>query len=135
MAVQPDKSRSKEEVESNSSGHLTATLPAWNYYSQDFFEAEKQKIFLSSWQLVGHISDLPEPGCYTTFQLYEERAFVIRANDGEIRAFHNVCRHRAHILLDDGQGKCPGKVVCPYHGWTYNLDGERTAMGHPKSFP
>ena len=104
MAVQPDKSRSKEEVESNSSGHLTATLPAWNYYSQDFFEAEKQKIFLSSWQLVGHTSDLPEPGCYTTFQLYEERAFVIRANDGEIRAFHNVCRHRAHILLDDGQG-------------------------------
>ena len=135
MAVQSDKLRSKEEVEPNPLGHLTATLPAWIYHNQDFFEAEKQNIFLSSWQLVGHTSDLPEPGCYITFQLYEERAFVVRTNAGEIKAFHNVCRHRAHILLEDGQGKCPGKVVCPYHGWTYNLDGARTAMGHPKSFP
>tara|TARA_B100000929_G_scaffold203441_1_gene161784 strand:- start:158 stop:1390 length:1233 start_codon:yes stop_codon:yes gene_type:complete len=134
VAVQPDKPRDQGEIEPDSVGHLTATLPAWVYYSQDFFEAEKQKIFLSSWQLVGHTSDLPEPGCYITFQLYEERAVVVRTQDDEIKAFHNVCRHRAHILLNDDRGTCPGKFVCPYHGWTYDLEGNRTAIGHPTSF-
>ena len=134
MAVRPDKLSGTREAEPSPLDHLTATLPAWVYYSQDFFDAEKQNIFLSSWQLVGHISDLPQPGCYITFQLYEERAFVVRTQNDEIKAFHNVCRHRAHILLDDDRGNCPGKVVCPYHGWTYDLDGDRTAMGHPQSF-
>ncbi len=113
---------------------LTPTLPSWIYSNDDFFELEKEKIFLPSWQLVCHTSDLDSPGRYVTFEFFNEKAFVIRTDTGEIKAFHNVCRHRAHILLGDIEGECDGRIVCPYHGWTYDLTGKRIAMGHPTTF-
>jgi len=128
-------SKNTETLHSAEPGdNLTHTLPGWIYGSAEFFELEKDKVFMGSWQLVCHTSDLLTAGKYVTFQFFNEHAFVIRTADGQIKAFHNVCRHRAHILLGNEQGECPGKVVCPYHGWTYNLDGERSAMGFPASF-
>ncbi|MEO2175321.1 MAG: SRPBCC family protein, partial [bacterium] len=114
--------------------NLTYTLPAWIYSSENFFKLEKERIFMSSWQIVCHTSDIKRAGRYVTFQLFSERAFVVRTQSGSIKAFHNVCRHRAHMIVAGEQGVCPGKLVCPYHGWTYNLDGERIAVAFPSSF-
>ena len=114
---------------------LDYTLPAWIYHSESFFDLEQEKIFLSAWQLVCHESDLVKPGSYMTYGLLNRRAFVVRTRSGEIKAFHNVCRHRAHLLLDGDLGCTPnGRIVCPYHGWTYDLTGERLAMGFPETF-
>ena len=69
-------------------------LPAWTYNNAELTELEMQQIFLRNWMFVAHVSDLPRPGDYQCFEMANERAVVVRDNDGEIRAFHNVCRHR-----------------------------------------
>ncbi|HPE33057.1 MAG TPA: Rieske 2Fe-2S domain-containing protein, partial [Parvularculaceae bacterium] len=75
------------------------SLPAWTYNDPDFMAIEKEKIFLPSWQVAGHISDIPNVGDYVTFTMFGELAVVVRGKDGKIRAFHNVCRHRAARLV------------------------------------
>jgi phenylpropionate dioxygenase-like ring-hydroxylating dioxygenase large terminal subunit len=100
------------------------SLPAWIYDNAEFFALEKEHIFTASWQIVCHASDLPQPGDYQTLDLLGERLFVIRHTDGGIRGFHNVCRHRAARLLDGSSGRCPGRIVCPYHAWAYETSGE-----------
>ena len=102
---------------------MRQTLPAWTYHSPAFFEAERRAIFQTTWQLACHVSDLPEAGCFVRFRLLGQEAVVVRGEDGEIRAFHNVCRHRASRLVIAGQGNCGHTLRCPYHGWTYDLRG------------
>jgi len=104
------------------------SLPAWLYYDQDFFDLEREKIFLPAWHLVGHVSDLQKPGDYLTFKLYNEIAFVVRGKDGQLRGFHNVCRHRAARMVDGDYGNCGRTLTCPYHAWTYQLDGRLTGV-------
>ena len=113
---------------------LTQTLPAWTYGNPEFFQLEREKLFRRAWHVVGHASDLPNPGDYVTFELQGERAFVVRGKDGLLRAFHNVCRHRAHAVVSGEQGACAGVIRCPYHGWLYNLDGRLRAVPAEKSF-
>ena len=98
-------------------------LPAWTYGSQALFDLEKEAVFLRHWQVVGHVSDLPGTGSWLTFDLLGERAVVMRGQDGVVRAFHNLCRHRGARVVDGTQGQCRGSLVCPFHGWVYNLDG------------
>ena len=105
------------------------SLPAWLYYDEDFFALEREKVFLPAWHLVGHESDLQNVGDYLTFKMYSEIAFVVRGKDGVIRGFHNVCRHRAARMVDGDHGNCGRSLVCPYHAWTYQLDG--TLSGVP----
>jgi len=100
------------------------SLPAWIYENAEFLELERQHIFAGSWQIVCHLCDIPDPGDYQTLDLLGERVFVIRQMDGSIRAFHNVCRHRAARLLDGASGSCPGRIVCPYHAWAYETSGK-----------
>ncbi len=99
------------------------TLPADYYLSAQIFELEKERIFYRSWQYVGHQSMLPAAGDYITLKICDENIFVIRSSDGELRAFYNVCRHRAHELLE-GSGSVRNLVVCPYHAWSYSDSGE-----------
>lgn len=99
------------------------SLPAWLYSDPDFMALERARIFLPSWQLVCHESDIPAVGDYTTFSMLGEIAVVVRGKDTAIRAFHNVCRHRAARLVDGDQGNCGRTLVCPYHAWSYHLDG------------
>jgi nitrite reductase/ring-hydroxylating ferredoxin subunit len=100
------------------------SLPAWTYRDEHFLALEREKIFRPAWQLVCHVSDIPRPGDYQTFALLGERAVVVRGRDGAIRAFHNICRHRAARLLDGERGHCGGRITCPYHAWSYGLDGK-----------
>ncbi len=99
------------------------SLPAWIYTDPAFFERERQTVFRTAWQVVCHVNDLPVPGDYQTLDFLGERVLVLRGNDGEVRAFHNACRHRAARLADGEQGNCGHRLVCPYHAWSYGLDG------------
>jgi carnitine monooxygenase subunit len=104
------------------------SLPAWTYYDTDFMALERAHLFMPAWHLVCHLSDIPNPGDYQTFAMMGERALVLRGRDGEVRAFHNVCPHRAARLVDGDAGNCGGRLTCPYHAWSFGLDGKLMAV-------
>jgi phenylpropionate dioxygenase-like ring-hydroxylating dioxygenase large terminal subunit len=80
------------------------------------------------------VNSIPRAGDYITLDVGPDSVIVVRDAQGQVRAFHNVCRHRgAHLL--DGHGHCKGSIVCPYHGWAYRLSGELRGMAAPESFP
>jgi phenylpropionate dioxygenase-like ring-hydroxylating dioxygenase large terminal subunit len=110
-------------------------LPWWTYFNSELLEIEKEQLFRRCWQLVGHVSDIPEPGDYLTLDIIGERALAVRGTDGDVRCFHNVCRHRGSRVVTGAWGRCRGAIVCPFHGWSYNLDGSLRGMPKPKSFP
>jgi phenylpropionate dioxygenase-like ring-hydroxylating dioxygenase large terminal subunit len=113
---------------------LHETLPAWVYRNPEFYELERERIFKRSWLLVGHESQVPNPGDYMTLDAIGERALVIRGKDRVLRAFHNVCRHRASRVVLGEAGGCEGAIVCPYHGWSYDFDGKLRAVSAEKTF-
>jgi carnitine monooxygenase subunit len=110
------------------------SLPGWIYRDADFLEAEKERVFATSWQVVCHLNDIPNPGDYHTMDFLGEPLVAVRGQDRGVKAFFNVCRHRAARLLDGGSGHCPGRIVCPYHAWTYDLGGRLMAVTHRKEF-
>jgi carnitine monooxygenase subunit len=114
--------------------HDSVGLPAWIYSDADFFELEKRTIFRTSWQLVCHLSDIPQTGDYHCFDLLGESVVVVRSSDSVVRSFHNVCRHRASRLLDGQKGNCGGRITCPYHAWTYALDGRLIGVPQRETF-
>ncbi len=99
------------------------TLGRDYFVSEDIFGAEHERIFLRSWLLAGHASQLEKPGNYFLFELERESVIVLRDGAGEIRAFHNHCRHRGSKLCHDATGALDATIQCPYHAWTYGLDG------------
>lgn len=112
----------------------TQSLPSWTYTSGEFFELEKQALFLNSWQLVCHSSNIKNTGDYFTFDFLGESIVVLCGEQGKIRAFHNVCRHRASRLLDGEEGHCPGRIKCPYHNWQYDRDGSLVSVPYKEQF-
>jgi phenylpropionate dioxygenase-like ring-hydroxylating dioxygenase large terminal subunit len=110
-------------------------LPGWAYHSPALLELEKEHIFRNHWQIVGHVSDVPNAGDYLTMDVVGERALIVRGKDGVVRAFHNICRHRGSRVVADNQGTCRNALVCPFHGWVYNLDGTLRGAARPRSFP
>jgi phenylpropionate dioxygenase-like ring-hydroxylating dioxygenase large terminal subunit len=114
--------------------HQNFSLPGWIYRDADFLEAEKQQVFAASWQVICHLNDIPNPGDYHTLDFLGEPIVAVRGRDCGVKAFFNVCRHRGARLLDAGFGHCAGRIVCPYHAWTYDLDGTLSAVPHRKEF-
>ncbi|MDQ6432773.1 aromatic ring-hydroxylating dioxygenase subunit alpha [Mesorhizobium sp. LHD-90] len=110
-------------------------LPGWSYHSQALLDLEKEHLFRNHWQIVGHVSDVPNPGDYLAIDIVGERALVVRGKDGVVRAFHNLCRHRGSRVVADNKGTCKNALVCPFHGWVYNLDGTLRGAARPGSFP
>ncbi len=110
-------------------------LPGWTYFNEELLELEIEELFRKRWQLACHVNEVPNPGDYTTFDLAKERALIVRGKDGVLRAFHNLCRHRGSRVVGDQQGQCKSTIICPYHGWAYNLDGTLRAPAKPRSFP
>lgn len=105
------------------------SLPAWIYRDPGFFARERDAVFRPSWQVVCHVNDVPKAGDYHTLDFLDEKFVVVRGEDGWVRSFHNVCRHRASRLADGASGNCGHRLVCPYHAWSYGLDG--TLKGIP----
>jgi phenylpropionate dioxygenase-like ring-hydroxylating dioxygenase large terminal subunit len=110
------------------------SLPAWCYDDPDFFRAECDRVFRASWQIVCHESDIPASGNWHTLEFIGESIVVIRGEDAIIRAFTNVCRHRGSRIVDGNSG-CAKKLVCPYHGWAYGLDGKLTGIPQKRDYP
>lgn len=109
-------------------------LPGWTYHSPAMFALERERLFLTHWQIAGHVCDIPNPGDWLAFDLLGERAVVMRGADGVVRAFHNLCRHRGARVVDGDRGHCTGAIVCPFHGWVYNLDGSLRGAAQPDTF-
>ena len=100
---------------------MPAALSPRHYLDPSLLEAEQGLIFERTWQLAGHISALPQTGSYIT-GAGSQPVLVVRDEDGALRAYRNVCRHRGSRLLS-GSGQCKAAIRCRYHGWTYKLDG------------
>jgi glycine betaine catabolism A len=99
------------------------TLPGEFYTSPEIFQQEQERIFLRRWLCAGREEQLPEPGSYIVRNLGSESVILLRNRSGEVQAFHNVCRHRGTRLCEERQGRFANAIVCPYHAWTYTLDG------------
>ena len=110
-------------------------LPGWAYFSQELFDLECETLFKTHWQFVCHVNEAADIGAYVTFDVAGERALVIRGHDGILRAFHNLCRHRGSRIVPEARGVCNKAMVCPYHGWAYNLDGGLRGIANRDSFP
>ena len=102
--------------------------PAWSmslhadaYTEPRWHEIEQREVFARTWQWVGHVESLRDPGSYVALDVAGMPVVLVRGHDGALRAFYNVCQHRAHELLS-GTGRTDS-IVCPYHGWTYELTG------------
>jgi choline monooxygenase len=98
------------------------TLPSRYYTDAAIAAQEEERIFGRSWCYVAHASELPQPGSYVTDRVAGQPVVLLRDREGALRAFYNVCRHRAHLLLA-GCGTLKAGITCPYHAWTYALDG------------
>lgn len=92
------------------------------YTDPDYFKLDLELIWYRDWLFIGHDCELPKPGSYITAEIGDYPVIVIRDGKGEIRAFHNSCRHRGSRLCSAEKGTV-AKLVCPYHQWTYELDG------------
>jgi Rieske 2Fe-2S family protein len=98
------------------------SLPQGLYTEPDTFDFDLKAIYSQSWLMAGMECELPKSGCTMAFSIGDWPVIITRDTKGVIHAFHNSCRHRGSILCQPGHGTAP-KLVCPYHRWTYNLDG------------
>ena len=110
------------------------SLPGWTYHDPEFHAVELDRVIRPSWQIVCHVNEIAGPGDYRTLDYLGESVVVIRGLDGVVRAFTNVCRHRAMRLLQ-GPGGCAKKLVCPYHAWTYEADGRLSGVPNKAEYP
>ena len=109
----------------------SGTLHAEAYTTQRWYDFEQSAIFARNWQWVCHRQRLAAAGDYVTTTVAGLPVVLVRDGDGELRAFYNVCKHRAHeILVGEGSIR---SLRCPYHGWTYDLDGSLIAARHTKN--
>lgn len=110
------------------------SLPGWLYWDESFLLAEKKAFLRAAPQVVCHESEIAAPGEWRTLDYLRESIIVIRGDDGEVRAFTNVCRHRGSRLVD-GTGGCAKVLSCPYHAWSYARDGSLVGVPHRAEYP
>ena len=106
------------------------TLAGRYYADQSIYDIETESIFLKRWLYAGRASTIREPGQYFLLEVDTECVIVLRDGDGCVRAFHNVCRHRGTRLCVDPAGQVSKSIQCPYHAWTYALDGSLIGAPH-----
>jgi phenylpropionate dioxygenase-like ring-hydroxylating dioxygenase large terminal subunit len=110
------------------------SLPGWLYHDPEFFAAEQRAFLRAAPQIVCHESEIANPGEWRSLEYLGESVIVIRGDDGEARAFANVCRHRGSRLVD-GSGGCARVLTCPYHAWSYARDGRLVGVPHREEYP
>jgi len=102
-------------------------LPRAVYHDPEIYDSEIRRIFLKSWQYVGHLSRIPDKGDYFLFEVAGESVILVRDGEGGVNALLNVCRHRGSRICDAAEGH-EARFICKYHGWTYGLDGSLRAL-------
>jgi phenylpropionate dioxygenase-like ring-hydroxylating dioxygenase large terminal subunit len=110
------------------------SLPGWLYFDPEFFAAEKKIFLRAAPQVVCHESEISRPGEWRSLDYLGESVIVIRGDDGAVRAFLNLCRHRGSRLVE-GAGGCAKVLTCPYHAWSYGRDGRLAGVPHRKEYP
>jgi Rieske 2Fe-2S family protein len=117
---------------------LTEGLPAAAYFDPQRYQRELERIWYRNWIYVGRSSELAAKRAFQTFQIGDQKILVVRDDEGQLQAFHNICRHRGAELCRESAGSLrTGAIVCPYHAWVYNLKGEllrTSSKAHPKGF-
>jgi Rieske 2Fe-2S family protein len=111
------------------------TLARDYYTSAEIFKQEEDQLFSHAWVCVGRAKDLAHPGAYQLANVAGESLIVVRDRAGQIRAHYNVCRHRGTRLCTESQGTFPETIQCPYHAWTYRLDGRLIGAPHMAGTP
>ena len=110
-----------------------ATLPGSLFSDPEVFRREMRTLFQYSWVCVGRSDEIPEPGDFRTYEVAGSGVMVLRDREGGLRAFHNVCRHRGTRILEAETGHDLTVLRCPYHAWTYGLDGRLAGAPHTES--
>jgi glycine betaine catabolism A len=113
---------------------VAKTLLQRYFVSPQIFAEEQQKIFSRQWVLVGHQSQIAQAGDYFTAEIAGESLIIVRDKRDAIRGFYNVCRHRGSRLIENRNGRSQG-IQCPYHAWTYALDGRLIGAPHMDDVP
>jgi phenylpropionate dioxygenase-like ring-hydroxylating dioxygenase large terminal subunit len=114
-------------VTSQPASSLIATMPGRSYTDPEIFAAEQERIFEAQWIAAARAADLAAPGSFQTVSVGRESVVLMRGRDGALRAFLNVCRHRGARLCTAPSGQVKRALQCPYHAWTYGLDGRLVA--------
>lgn len=101
------------------------------YLSEEYARAERDKLWRKVWLQAGRLEDIPNPGDFITYEIFDDSILIVRTDDGDVKAFHNVCSHRGRRLVDTPEGKRNARgtkrsFVCGFHAWTYNLEGKCT---------
>ena len=110
------------------------SLPGWLYHDAEFLDAEKRAFLRAAPQVVCHESEIAKAGEWRSLDYLGESVFAIRGDQGEVRAFANVCRHRGSRLVD-GEAGCAKVLTCPYHAWSYGRDGALVGVPHRSEYP
>ncbi len=117
---------------------LTEGLPAEAYFDQRQYERELQRIWYRNWVYVGRSSEVSARRAFRTFEIGDQKLLLVRDDDGVLQGFHNTCRHRGALLCRDSRGTLrSGAIVCPYHAWAYNLNGDllrTSSKAHAEGF-
>ena len=126
-----DDSRTIEEL-------IAAQKPGYSldqrfYTDPEVYELELERIVSRNWIFAGHESELAEPGDFKVLNVAGESAIIVRSEDGDIKAFANVCRHRGSLVCLERRGNSR-RFACPYHGWTYDTDGKLVAASEEERF-
>lgn len=111
------------------------TLPARFYVDHACFMREVEALFRQMWVCAGRLEEIERPGQFVLRDLAGDSIIVTRTATGDVRAFHNVCRHRGTRLCTDAAGTFAGSIQCPYHAWTYGLDGRLLGAPHMDEVP
>jgi Rieske 2Fe-2S family protein len=106
------------------------TLPGRYYTSAEIYAEEQERIFTARWICVGRAAEIPAAGDYLLHTIAGESVIVVRGRDGILRAFYNVCRHRGTRLCEEPRGRFSETIQCPYHAWTYTIDGQLIGAPH-----
>ena len=113
---------------------VPAALSPHLYLDPEVQRIEDERIFSRSWQFAGHVAQISQPGSYITASAGSQPVLVVRDDEGSLRAFRNVCRHRGSRLLS-GSGECKKAIRCRYHGWTYRMDGDLIGVPEGRQIP
>ncbi len=107
------------------------TLPSRYFYDDAVFAAERDRIFMSAWHVIGHTSELSTPGQFVMTDVFDQSVIAACGRDGQVHAFHNVCQHRGNRLVEARRGEQKGLFRCAYHSWCYGADG--SLRGAPRT--
>ncbi|HET8710548.1 MAG TPA: aromatic ring-hydroxylating dioxygenase subunit alpha [Spongiibacteraceae bacterium] len=97
----------------------------------DYAARERELIWMKVWQTVGRVEDLPEVGDWKTYNIYDQSFIIVKGNDGKIRGFVNACTHRGNVMCTEKKGHAGARFTCPYHKWSFALDGRLVGVGRP----